>query len=225
MSQPKRARVRLALARQDAQQRSLAGPVQPHHQQPVVPLDLKRNVAKHQWTPVSLGQTGAVQDDAPAVRRLRKADLHLALPPRRHHALRLHTFDAREDRLRLLGALFSLSPHHLGQQAQPLDLRLLAMRQRRQPLLLEPPGGLVLRVGAAVLDQAAGVEVQDAGDRRVEQAEVVADDDHRAPVIAEEVHEPRLGVGVEVIGRLVEKQQVGLREEHPRKLHPAPLPS
>src|SRR5207245_1905846 len=82
-------------------------------------------------------------------RRRGKADLHLALATRSDHPRCLHPLHAGEDRLRLLRPLGRLSPHHLGQQAQPLDLRLLAVRQRGQALLLEPARGLVLRVGAA----------------------------------------------------------------------------
>ena len=48
------------------------------------------------------------------------------------------------------------------------------------------------------------VEVEHPGDRLVEQLEVVADHEQRAAVGAHEVEQPRLGVDVEVVRRLVE---------------------
>src|SRR5438128_582915 len=110
--------------------------------------------------------------------------------PLRDGGARLLLVYSREDRLRLPGALLGLPPHHLGEQAQPLDLRLLAMGQRREPRLLATARHLVLGVSAAVLDQPARVEMQHTRDRRVEENEVVADHDHRAAVIAQEAHQP-----------------------------------
>ncbi len=65
---------------------------------------------------------------------------------------------------------------------EPADLRLLARRELRPALLVGLPRDEVLRVRAAVLDELAFVEVQDARDRLVEQREVVADDEQRAAV-------------------------------------------
>ena len=67
------------------------------------------------------------------------------------------------------------------------------------------------------------VEVQDAGDRLVEQVEVVADHEERAAVAAEEPQQPRLGVGVEVVGGLVEQEHVAAGEQDAGQLDPAPL--
>jgi hypothetical protein len=57
----------------------------------------------------------------------------------------------------------------------------------------------------------------------VEQVEVVADDDQGAPVASQEVEHPELGIGVEVVGGLVEQQHVGTGEEDPHHLHPTAL--
>ena len=100
---------------------------------------------------------------------------------------------------------------------------MLALRQRGQAHLFRLARRLVLRVRAAVLDHAPRVEVQDAGDGLVEKDQVVADHDHRPPTRAQEVHQPRLGVAVEVVGRLVEQQQVGVGEEGARELEPPAL--
>ena len=84
-------------------------------------------------------------------------------------------------------------------------------------------GDEVLRVRAAVLDELALVDVQHARDRLVEQLEVVADHEQRAAVRPQELHEPLLGVDVEVVGRLVEQQQVAAREQDARELDPPAL--
>ena len=99
----------------------------------------------------------------------------------------------------------------------------------REPHLVLLPGGEVLAVGALVLDHVARrllvrpVEVQHAGDRLVEQLEVVADDEQRAAVAAQELHEPRACVDVEVVRRLVEQEDVAPREQDAGELDPASL--
>ncbi len=67
------------------------------------------------------------------------------------------------------------------------------------------------------------VEVNDASDRFVEQLEIVADDQERAAVVAQELHQPGLGIDVEVVGGLVEQEDVAAREQNPGQLHAAAL--
>ena len=65
--------------------------------------------------------------------------------------------------------------------------------------------------------------MQHTRDRLVEQIEVVADHEQRAPVLAQEAHQPRLGVDVEVVGGFVETQHVAAGEQDPGQLDPSPL--
>src|SRR5690606_18657347 len=67
------------------------------------------------------------------------------------------------------------------------------------------------------------VEVDDPGDRLVEQLQVVADHDETAAVGAQEAEEPLAGVVVEVVGGLVEQEEVAAGEEDAGQLHPAAL--
>ena len=164
-----------------------------------------------------------MQHDPPAVRRFGERDLDLALPSRRRDPRSLHPLDSRENRLRLLGTLLGLPPHDFSKDTQALDLRLLAVGERSEPLLLAPACLLVLRIGAAVLDQPARIEMQHARDRGVEEDEVVADHDHRAAVVTQEVHQPGLGVAVEVVGGLVQQQKLRVGEQHARQLDPPAL--
>ena len=223
MADAERAGVGGALAGEDAQQARLARSVQTHHQQTLVALHLERDVVKDQWSAITLGEAGAMQHDPPAVRRLGKVDLDLALAPRRGDPDRLHPLDSSEDRLSLLGPLLGLPPHHLREQAQPLDLRLLTVGQRGEALFLALARLLILRIGAAVLDQSARIEMQHTRDRGVEEDEVVADHDDLAAIVAQEVHQPRLGVAVEVVRRFIEKQELRVCEQHARQLNPPAL--
>ena len=106
------------------------------------------------------------------------------------------------------GPLGRLVAHRRGQRRQALDLGRLVLGHLGLAGLVLGPGVDVLGVGPLVLDQHALVEVQDTGDRLVQQLDVVADDEQGAPVGPQETHEPGLGVAVEVVGRLVEEQDV-----------------
>ena len=55
--------------------------------------------------------------------------------------------------------------------------------------------------------------MEHAGDRLVEQLEVVADDEEGAAIAAQELHEPAARVDVEVVRRLVEEEDVAPREQ------------
>ena len=69
------------------------------------------------------------------------------------------------------------------------------------------------RVVALERDAAAAVELEDPAGDVVEEVAVVGDGDHGALVVGEEALEPVDGLGVEVVRRLVEEQQVGRGEE------------
>ena len=70
---------------------------------------------------------------------------------------------------------------------------------------------------------ASAVELEDPLGDVVEEVAVVGDGDHRARVLVEEALEPLDGLGVEVVGRLVEQQQVGVLEQQPGERHAALL--
>ena len=69
------------------------------------------------------------------------------------------------------------------------------------------------------------VQRQDAVDRAVEERPVVRDDEHRAGIARQVVLQPFERDDVEVVGRLVEEQQVGLDEQQPRQPQPRLLPA
>ena len=114
-------------------------------------------------------------------------------------------------------------PHLVGERGQAPDLGLLARRDSTEALFVLRARIEVLRVRALVLAQVALVEVQHLGDRLVEQFEVVAHDEQRAAVRAQEAHQPFLGVDVEVVGGLVEDEVVGAAEQDACQLDASPL--
>ncbi len=64
--------------------------------------------------------------------------------------------------------------------------------------------------------------MQDAVDRIVKEIAVVADNKHRVGISGDEVLEPQRAFEIEIIGRLVEKQNVGRSKQRSRQSHPLP---
>ena len=104
--------------------------------------------------------------------------------------------------------------------AEPVDehldardfLVLLALRLA-QPLEHRVALLDVLAVVADVVGQLAQVEIGDARDDRVEEVAVVRDEDDRVRIGAEILLEPVARLEIEVVGRLVEQQQVRTAEQ------------
>ena len=83
-------------------------------------------------------------------------------------------------------------------------------------LLLRDVGGVVAGIGVEL----AQVELEGLGDHPVEEVAVVAGDQDGAGVGAEELLEPLDAQQVEVVGRLVEQEQVVLEGEQPAQGQP-----
>ena len=103
--------------------------------------------------------------------------------------------------------------------ALPLGLGLLLLHEPVL-LLLEPRG-----VVALPRDARAAIELEDPARDVVEEVPVVGDRDDGARVRAEEVLEPGDRLGVEMVGRLVEQQQIGRGEQQPAERDAAALAS
>ncbi len=111
-------------------------------------------------------------------------------------------------------------PHPLelaGQRALAGGLLLLLLGQPR--LLLLEPG----RVVALERDAAAAVELEDPAGDVVEEVAVVGHGHHGARVLVQVALEPAHRIRVEVVGGLVEQQQVGLGEQQPAQGHATAL--
>ena len=129
---------------------------------------------------------------------------------------------------------------HLGQHLHPA-LRLARLRRLRFEavdkglhvfaggLLLLGQGGIERTLGGARRDEgvvAAGVErqlavfeMQDEFGRGVQEIAVMADDQHGAAIAAQEILQPQHAFEIEVVGGLVQQQEIGAREQNGRKRH------
>ena len=115
-----------------------------------------------------------------------------------------------EARLRLgvAGPRAHLHPFELAGERAAAGGLLLLLDGEPGLLLLEPRGVVALE-----RDAAAAVELEDPAGDVVEEVAVVGDGDHGALVVGEEALEPVDRLGVEVVRRLVEQQQVGRGEQ------------
>ena len=115
----------------------------------------------------------------------------------------------------------------LGRHADPLQLPLqgalagggLLLLLGQSALLLLQPG----RVVALEREAPAAVELEDPLGHVVEEVAVVGDGDDGARVVLQEALQPVDALGVEVVRRLVEQQQVGMGEQQPAQRHPSAL--
>jgi len=96
---------------------------------------------------------------------------------------------------------------------------LLGAGRRLQPRLFRAPP-LEIVVAAGVEIELALAQVQNGVDRVVQELAVVADDQRGVRIFLQPRFEPKRALEVEVIGRLVEQQQVGLREQGGCERHP-----
>ena len=96
----------------------------------------------------------------------------------------------------------------------------LGLLLEREPLLLliEPR-----RVVALPRDAGAAIELEDPPGHVVEEVAVVRDRDDGAREVVQEVLEPGDRLGVEVVGRLVEQQQIRGAQQQPAEGDAAPL--
>ena len=200
-------------------ERGLALAVLPEQRDPVVLVDAEVEVAEHR--PPVVADADVLEPDDRRRQLLRRREVEAGDVVLDHRGDRLHPLERldpalRLPRLRRLGAEAVDEGLHVGAR------RVLLLLLRH--LLLEPcPAGVVEGVVAALVErQLLPVQVQDRVDRPVQQVAVVADDEHGVRVAREEALEPDRALEVEVVGRLVEQQHVGPREEHRGQRHPHP---
>ena len=126
-----------------------------------------------------------------------RLELRQRLQPRlRLPRLRRLEAEAVDELLHVL-ALLLLLPAELDLQRLPFA-----------PLAVE---GIV---GAAIEDELAVLEMHDRIDGAVEEVAVVADEEHAPRIGGDVALEPERALEVEIVGRLVEEEEVGLGEEH-----------
>ncbi len=96
---------------------------------------------------------------------------------------------------------------------QLFALRLLRLGELEVERLALAPLPLERGIIAAVDSELAALDVQDGVDRLVEQVAVVADHDHGSRIARDVLFQPERAFEVEIVGRLVEQEEIGLGEQ------------
>ena len=114
--------------------------------------------------------------------------------------------------LRLPGPRGQAHPFELARERPLAGFAGLLLAAQPLELLLEPA-----RVVALERDAPTAIELEDPLGDVVEEVAIVGDRDDRARVLLQEPLQPVDRLGVEVVGGLVEQQQVGVAEEEPAR--------
>ena len=204
--------VRLLLAGDHAEERRLAGAVGADDPDDAAGRQLERKLVDEQPVAVALREIDEVDhvlteplgdgnDDLRRRRRLLVALLdQFVVGGDARLGLGLPRFRRRGDPLAFLGE-------------RALAGGLLAAFLLEPLLLLLEPGRIIALVGNA----AAAIELENPARDVVEEVAIVGDDEDRARIGAQMPLEPVDGLGVEMVGRLVEQEEVGLLEQEAAK--------
>ena len=218
LAQAQAAAVRLLLARDHAEQRGLAGAVRPDDADDGIGRDLEAQVVDQQALAEALAQVLGLDHEVAEPRPRRDDDLA---------GLRRLAAGLGQHGLVGLDARLGLGLARLGALADPFQLVLeLALARRFGLFLLAQAGLLLLQPGGVVAlegDAVAAVELQDPARHVVQEIAVVGHGHHGARILVQEALQPGHGLGVQVVGRLVEQQHVRLLQEQAAERDPAPL--
>ena len=194
-------------AGQQPKQGGLARPVETQHDHPRSSVDREIHTGEHLQRPVILGQPACRQRGPAARGRLRKLDpSNLVGDPVSiqcgHHAISSAQHVLRRNGFGGFGAQLG----SLGAQRRRLAL---GVRPLPTPPLLVGGPGIEVLLPTHVVDvdlTADRIEEPHPVDHLSEKVDVMADDHQPAGMSLEEVPQPADGVGVEMVGRLVEQQ-------------------
>ena len=136
--------------------------------------------------PNALAEIDDFERDPSRVRRIGQPHPRILRPCEPDATRASQLVDPLVERLGDAGPLLGLVAHRVGERRQArisLSWRVASLARRCSSA---SRAAQVLRIGAAVFDELALVEVQHPRDRLVEQLDVVADHEQRAPVGAQE---------------------------------------
>jgi len=154
----------------------------------------------------------------PAAAGLRELKLELALLARGRGDL-VHALDLLELGLGL-GRLGVFGAEAVDELQQAGDLALLVFVGGQLLLFVRLALLKVFVIAAPVADQPALADFDNAADDLVEELAVVRNDEDRARITLEIFLEPEQRLEVEVVGRLVQQQQIRLLRQQPRQVRP-----
>jgi hypothetical protein len=196
---------------QEFRERRFAVAVGPDQRDAVVIIDAQVEPAQHRN--VAVADRHVVEsDDWRRQRFCRRGYLDRAHGIVDDGRNRLQSCQQLEPRLRLacLGGLGAEARH---ESFDPLALGLLLLGALEIERLLLAPLASEAGIVAAVKRELAALEVQDVADGAVEQVAVVADHHDGVRIAREIILQPQRPFQVEIVGRLVQQQKIGLGEE------------
>src|SRR5579884_3115230 len=215
-----RARVRLLLADDQLEQSRLAGAVRSDHADDAAARQPETEIFEQDFVAVGLADALRLDDHVAEARSRRNINLQILDPPL---LLLIHQlFVAIEPRL-------ALGLARLGRHANPFQLAL----QRLPPLgfglffLLQPHLLLLQprRVVALERNPVAAIELQDPAGHVVEKVPVVRHGDHGALILPQMLLQPLHRLGVEMVRRFVEQEDIRFLDQQATERHPAFLPA
>src|SRR3954447_14584532 len=218
LADPQRAGIRLFRSGDHLEQRRLAGAVRPDHADDPAARQGEVEVVDQQIVAEALLDAAGLDDDVAKARPRRDVDLG---------ALDLLRALFAQQLLVGIEAGLALRLARARRHADPFELALEGLLLARLGLLflLEAVGFLLepRRVIAFPRDPAPAIELEDPAGDVVEEIAVVSHGDDRALVVLEKALEPGDRLGVEMVGRLVEQQQVRRLQQQPAERDAAAL--
>ena len=205
MTDGSRSRVRRLLSGQHAHERGLAGAVRSDQRNAIAALDVQGDVAEHGESIVGLARVLQLEDGAPALHAVGKAEVNpLALWRNldRHHFL--EQLDAALHLRRFRRLIAEAVDEHLDAR----DFLVLFALRLTEPLEHRVAQLDVLAVVADVVGQLPEMDVGDPRHDRVEEVAIVRDENHRVRVGAQVFLEPVARLEIEMVRRLVQQQEV-----------------
>ena len=192
------------------EQRRLAGPVGADDPDDAGAGERERQVLDEQPIAEALAQTVDLDDGVAQTRTRRDGDLQLLVlgPAGLGFGLQLLVGSEPSLALRLASAWCHANPFQLTFEGAPAGDVGALLAGEALLLLLQPRAVVALE-----RDAPAMVELEDPAGDVVEEVAIVGDRHHRAGVALEELLEPVDALGVEVVGRLVEQQQIGAAQQ------------
>ncbi len=212
-------RVGRAVADERLEQSRLARPVRPYESDVLSALDHELGAVEQPLASGRESQPVDLDDGPPRPGRLEKLEAERAASlrevlelPRRLLPLLLEPADLGELRLRLLGFRL-LVAEPLDESVQPLDVRADPLHRLRRRLgarraLEAPPVP-----GAREVEAAPALELEHRGRHRLEEPAVVGDEHDGGIDRRQLALEPFEALDVEMVGRLVEQEQIGVAGE------------
>src|SRR5262249_5043949 len=210
--------VGLLLGSDQSEQRGLASAVRADHAYNAAGRKLERQTFKQQVVSVPFADLIGIDHDVAQTRPRR--DINLKLRRLFLNLLVEHGFVSLDAPLALGVPGFRSHPDPLQlafERLLPLRFGLLLFAQTLL-FLLEPR-----RIVAFPRDALPTVELQNPSRDIVQKVSVVRDGDDRAFVFLQVLFQPTHGLGVQMVGRLIEQQYIGLFQQQAAQRHAAAL--